>query len=42
MLRFAALAGLIATGLLSFGGLILALGVTDWRELRGRMRRQPA
>ena len=42
LLRLGALAALIAAGLLSFGGLILALGVTDWRELRGRMRRQPA
>src|SRR6266700_7216947 len=42
VLRLGALAGLIAAGLLSFGALILALGVTDWRELRGRMRRQAA
>ena len=45
VLRLGALAGLIAAGLLSFGLLILALGVTDWRELRGRMMRsrgQPA
>jgi putative peptidoglycan lipid II flippase len=45
MLRFGALAGLIAAGLFSFGALILGLGVTDWRELRGRIMRsrgQPA
>src|SRR5207247_10483036 len=42
LLRLGALAGLIAAGLLSFGALILAFGVTDWRELRGRLRRQPA
>jgi putative peptidoglycan lipid II flippase len=42
VLRLGALGGLIAVGLFSFGALILALGVTDWRELRGRMRRQPA
>jgi putative peptidoglycan lipid II flippase len=42
MLRFGALAALIAAGLVSFGALILALGVTDWRELRGQLRRQPA
>ena len=35
-------AAYIAAGLLSFGALILGLGVTDWRELRGQMRRQPA
>src|SRR6266571_3355742 len=42
LLRLGALAGLIVAGLFSFGALILGLGVTDWRELRGRMRRQPA
>jgi putative peptidoglycan lipid II flippase len=42
MLRLGALAALIAAGLCSFGALILGLGVTDWRELRGRLRRQPA
>jgi len=45
MLRLGALAGLIAAGLFSFGALILGLGVTDWRELRGRIMRsrgQPA
>jgi putative peptidoglycan lipid II flippase len=42
MLRLGALAALIAAGLCSFGALILGLGVTDWRELRGRLGRQPA
>jgi len=41
-LRLAALAGLIAAGAVAFGALILALGVTGWRELRGQLRRQPA
>jgi putative peptidoglycan lipid II flippase len=40
--RLMALAGLVAAGVLTFGALILALGVTHWRELRGRFRRQPA
>jgi len=42
VLRLGALGGLIAAGLFSFGALILALGVTDLRTLRSRMRRQPA
>ncbi len=45
LLRLGALAGLIASGFCSFALLILALGVTDWRELRGRLMRsggQPA
>jgi len=42
MPRFAALAALIAAGLAAFAALALGLGVTDWRELRGRLRRQPA
>ena len=41
-MRLAALAGLIAAGAAVFALLILALGVTDWRELRGQLRRQPA
>jgi putative peptidoglycan lipid II flippase len=40
--RLAALAGLVAGGFASFAGLILALGVTHWRELRGQFRRLPA
>jgi putative peptidoglycan lipid II flippase len=35
--RLGALAGLVA-----FAALALALGVTDWRELRGQLRRQAA
>jgi putative peptidoglycan lipid II flippase len=42
LLRLAALAGLIAAGAIVFAALILALGVTGWRELRGQLRRQPA
>ncbi len=41
-LRLLALAGLIAAGALCFAALILALGVTDWRELQGQLRRRPA
>ncbi|HJZ17814.1 MAG TPA: murein biosynthesis integral membrane protein MurJ, partial [Stellaceae bacterium] len=41
-LRLAALAGLIAAGVVIFTVLILLLGVTDWRELRGQLRRLPA
>ena len=41
-LRLAALAALIAAGAAVFGGLVLALGVTGWRELRSQLRRQPA
>jgi putative peptidoglycan lipid II flippase len=40
--RLAALAGLVAVGFLAFAALILLLGVTHWRELRGQFRRQPA
>jgi putative peptidoglycan lipid II flippase len=42
MVRIAALAALIGAGLLAFAALALAFGVADWRELRGRLRRQPA
>jgi putative peptidoglycan lipid II flippase len=45
LLAVGALAGLIAAGVVAFAALILALGVTDWRELRGhllRSRGQPA
>jgi peptidoglycan biosynthesis protein MviN/MurJ (putative lipid II flippase) len=38
LMRLGALAGLIAAGLFSFAALILVLGVTDWREVRGRPR----
>ncbi|HTZ35844.1 MAG TPA: lipid II flippase MurJ, partial [Stellaceae bacterium] len=40
--RLAALAALVAAGLASFTALVLLLGVTHWRELRGQFRRQPA
>ena len=42
MLRLSALAGLVAAGLAAFAALSLLLGVTDWRELRGQLRRQAA
>jgi putative peptidoglycan lipid II flippase len=42
LIRLGALAGLLAAGLFSFGGLVLGLGVTDWREVRGQLRRQAA
>jgi putative peptidoglycan lipid II flippase len=42
LLRLAALAGLIAAGAAVFAALVLAFGVTGWRELRGQLRRQPA
>lgn len=40
--RLAVLAGLVAGGLAAFVLLILAFGVTGWRELRGQFGRQPA
>jgi putative peptidoglycan lipid II flippase len=40
--RLGALAALVVAGLVVFVALVLALGVTDWRELRGQLRRQPA
>jgi putative peptidoglycan lipid II flippase len=39
--KLAALAGLVAAGLVAFMSLVLLLGVTHWRELRGQFRRQP-
>ena len=42
LVRLGALAGLVAAGLVTFAALIFALGVTDWRRLRGQLRRQPA
>jgi putative peptidoglycan lipid II flippase len=42
VLRLAALAGLVVAGLAAFASLALLLGVADWRELRGQLRRQPA
>jgi len=40
--RLAALAGLVAGGIAAFALLALTLGIADWRELWGRLRRQPA
>jgi len=40
--RIAALAGLIGVGLATFALLALVLGIADWRDLLGRLRRQPA
>jgi len=42
VVRLAALAGLVTAGLVAFLALILLLGVVNWRELRGRLRRLPA
>jgi putative peptidoglycan lipid II flippase len=39
MLRLGALSALIAAGAIVFGALVLALGVTGWRELRGQLMR---
>jgi putative peptidoglycan lipid II flippase len=41
MLRLAALSALIAAGVIVFGALALAFGVTGWRELRGQLMRSP-
>jgi putative peptidoglycan lipid II flippase len=40
--KLAALAALIGGGLAGYALLALAFGVADWRELRARLRRQPA
>jgi len=42
MLQMGALAGLVCAGLAAFALLALALGIADWRDLLGRLRRQPA
>jgi hypothetical protein len=42
MLQVGALIGLVSAGLAVFATLALALGIADWRELWGRLRRQPA
>jgi putative peptidoglycan lipid II flippase len=42
MMQFAALAVLICAGLAAFAVLALALGIADWRDVLGRLRRQPA
>ncbi|MGH7046408.1 MAG: murein biosynthesis integral membrane protein MurJ [Stellaceae bacterium] len=41
-MRIAGLVGLVGAGLAAFAILALVLGVADWRDLRGRRRRQPA
>jgi putative peptidoglycan lipid II flippase len=42
LLRIAALAGLVIAGFAVFALASLALGVAQWRDLLGRLRRQPA
>jgi len=36
------LAMLVCAGLVTFAALALGLGIADWRDLLGRLRRQPA
>jgi putative peptidoglycan lipid II flippase len=42
MLQVGALAMLVCAGLATFSALALGLGIADWRDLLGRLRRQPA
>jgi len=42
LIRIGALTGLCGAGLAAFAALALALGIADWRDLRSRLRRQPA
>jgi putative peptidoglycan lipid II flippase len=42
MLQAGALAVLVGAGLATFAALALVLGIADWRDLMGRLRRQPA
>jgi putative peptidoglycan lipid II flippase len=42
VLRVGALAGLVCAGTAAFAALALAFGIADWRDLLGRLRRQPA
>ena len=42
LLRLCALSALIAAGIVVFGALVMALGVTGWSDLRRQFRRQPA
>src|SRR5882762_9738728 len=42
MLQVGALIGLVSAGLAVFAMLALGLGIADWRDLLGRLRRQPA
>jgi hypothetical protein len=42
ILQVGALAVLVCAGLATFTLLALGLGIADWRDLMGRLRRQPA
>jgi putative peptidoglycan lipid II flippase len=42
ILQLGALAALVCTGLAAFATLGLAFGIADWRDVLGRLRRQPA
>jgi hypothetical protein len=42
MLQVGALAALVCAGLAAFAALALGLGIADWRDILGRLRRQPA
>jgi len=42
ILQVGALAVLVGAGLATFAALALVLGIADWRDLMGRLRRQPA
>jgi putative peptidoglycan lipid II flippase len=42
MVRVGGLAALVGAGLVAFALLVLAFGIADWRDLIGRLRRQPA
>jgi putative peptidoglycan lipid II flippase len=42
MLQVGALAALVCAGLATFAALTLGLGIADWRDILGRLRRQPA
>jgi putative peptidoglycan lipid II flippase len=42
VLRVCTLAALVGAGLAAFSLLALVLGIADWRDLLGRLRRQPA
>jgi len=42
LVQMGALALLVSAGLLVFTALSFALGIADWRDLAGRLRRQPA
>jgi len=41
VLKLAALAALIGSGLVGYAGLALLFGVADWREVKRRLRRRP-